>query len=54
LGLIVLSAIGWALSVILIGFPIIWLAGLAALVVMIWFTIKSVLGFLALLSQRGV
>ena len=53
LALIIAGAIGGLLTIVLIGFPIIWLAGFAAFIVMIWFTIKSVLGLLALLNQRA-
>jgi uncharacterized membrane protein len=53
LALLVVSAIGWALTIILIGFPILWIAGLLALILGIWFTIKSGLGLIALLNQRG-
>jgi uncharacterized membrane protein len=53
LALLIIGAIGGILTIVLIGFPIIWLAGLAAFIVMIWFTIKSILGFIALLNQRA-
>lgn len=44
--------IGWMLTIVLVGFPILALAGLAALGIMIWFTVKSLLGLLALLDGR--
>lgn len=53
LAILIISAIGWALTIVLIGFPIIWVAALLALIVGIWFTIKSALGLVALLNQRG-
>lgn len=46
------TGIGILLTVVLIGFPILLLAGLASLVVMIWFTIASALGLIALLDGR--
>jgi uncharacterized membrane protein len=51
--LTVLLIIGWLLSVVLIGIPLLWLAGGLGFCVMIWFTIKSALGLLALLDGRG-
>jgi uncharacterized membrane protein len=51
-GLAILTVIGAILSFVLIGFPILWLAGLAGLIVMIWFTVKSLLGLLALVDGR--
>lgn len=50
--LIVAGLIGAALTIVLVGFPILWLAAVAAFLVMVWFTIKSVLGMLALLDGR--
>ncbi|MBN8608430.1 MAG: hypothetical protein J0L81_16050 [Caulobacterales bacterium] len=50
--LAVLGVIGWILTFILIGFPILWIVGILYLVIMIWFTIKSLLGLLALLDGR--
>ena len=44
---------GWMLTPILIGFPILWIIALIALIVMIWFTIKSLFGLLALLDGRA-
>jgi uncharacterized membrane protein len=49
----ILLIIGWLLSVVLIGIPILWLAAGLGFCVMVWFTIKSGLGLLALLDGRG-
>lgn len=43
---------GGALTVVLIGIPILALAWLAGLIVAIWFTVKSVFGLIALLDGR--
>ena len=48
-GLIAVSAVA---SVFLIGLPFLILFGLLLLLVSIWFTVKSVLGLLALLNDR--
>jgi uncharacterized membrane protein len=50
--LVIASIIGGLLTIVLIGFPILWLTGLIGLGVMVWFTIKSALGLLALLDGR--
>jgi len=50
--LVVLTGIGWLLTPVLIGFPILGIAGLIALIIMIWFTVKALLGLLALLDGR--
>ena len=50
--LVIAAIIGALLTIILIGFPILWLVGVLGLLVMIWFTIKSALGLLALLDGR--
>jgi uncharacterized membrane protein len=50
--LLVMCGVGILLTFILIGIPILWLAGLIALIVMIWFTVKSLLGLLKLLDSR--
>jgi uncharacterized membrane protein len=47
------ALIGWVLTVVLIGFPILWIVGVIALIVGIWFTIKSFLGLLKLLDGRA-
>lgn len=49
----IVGAIGVVLTIVLIGIPIIWLAGLASLVLLIWFTVVSLFGLLALLDGRG-
>lgn len=41
------------LTIILIGFPLLWLVGVTGFVVMIWFTIVSLLGLLRLLDGRA-
>lgn len=46
------ALIGWILAFVLVGFAILWVVGLLYLGVMIWFTIKSLLGLLALLDGR--
>ena len=51
-GIAIFGLIGGLLTVVLIGFPILWLVGIAAFILMVWFTIKSVLGLLALLDGR--
>ncbi len=51
--LIIASIVGWLLTIVLIGFPILWLAGVIGFIVMIWFTVKSVLGLLKLLDGRS-
>jgi uncharacterized membrane protein len=51
--IIVAHAIGIALTVVLIGIPILLLASLAGLIVMVWFTVKSAMGLIALLDGRA-
>ncbi|MES1202038.1 MAG: hypothetical protein ABUS57_11390 [Pseudomonadota bacterium] len=53
-GVIVLTIIGGILSVVLIGFPILWLTWVVGFVVMLWFTVKSAFGLIALLEGRAV
>ena len=50
--LVIAAMVGALLAVILIGFPILWLVGVLGFLVMVWFTIKSALGLLALLDER--
>ena len=50
--LLVAAVIGALLTVVLIGFPILWIVGGLGFLVMVWFTIKSALGLLALLDGR--
>ena len=50
-------AIGWVAGAVLVlvfglGLLVWWLIGIVAFVVMLWFTIKSLLGMLALLDNR--
>ena len=52
-GLAILAVIGVLLSVVGIGLMILWLVGILGFCVMVWFTIKSVLGLLALLDNRA-
>lgn len=51
--LAVVTIVGVILSVVLIGFPILWLAAGLGFLVMVWFTIKSALGLLALMDGRS-
>ena len=52
IGLAILAVVGVILSPVLIGIPILWLVGFLGLCVMIWFTVKALLGLLALLDGR--
>jgi|CXWL01.1.fsa_nt_gi uncharacterized membrane protein len=52
-GIAILGAIGAVLVVVLIGIPIVFLAWVLGLVVMIWFTVTSALGLIALLDGRA-
>jgi uncharacterized membrane protein len=52
-GLVVLGLIGWLLTPLLIGFPVLWLAWALGLLVMLWFTVKNVFGLIALLEGRA-
>jgi uncharacterized membrane protein len=52
IGLAILAVIGAILSLVLIGIPILWLVGVLGLGVMIWFTVKALLGLLALMDGR--
>lgn len=51
-GLIIVTIVGWLLAPILIGIPILWLAWVGGLLIGLWFTVKSILGLLALLDYR--
>ena len=51
-GLAILGALGVVLSVVLIGIPILWLVAVLGFCVMIWFTVKALIGLLALLDGR--
>lgn len=50
--LLVATIIGAILTIVLVGFPILWIAGGFGFLVMVWFTIKSALGLLALMDGR--
>ena len=50
--LLIVGVIGTILTIVLIGFPILWVVGIIGFVVMVWFTIKSALGLLALIDNR--
>lgn len=52
IGIAIATGIGFLLTVVLVGFPILWLAALGGFIVMVWFTVKAVLGLLALLDGR--
>lgn len=52
-GLAVLTLIGWALTIVLIGFPILFLAWVGGAIIAIWFTIKSIIGLISLLDSRA-
>ena len=52
IALAVLMVIGWILTIVLIGLPIIWIAGVGFFIIFIWFTVVSLLGLLALLDGR--
>lgn len=51
IALAILAVIGW-ITFIIGGFVLVWLAGLGALILYLWFTVVSFLGFLALLDNR--
>jgi uncharacterized membrane protein len=50
--LLVATIVGLLLTIVLVGFPILWIAGGLGFLVMVWFTIKSALGLLALMDGR--
>jgi uncharacterized membrane protein len=50
--LVLVALIGWLLTFVLIGFAVLWIVGIAAFLVMVWFTVKSFFGLLALLDGR--
>jgi uncharacterized membrane protein len=52
IGLALVWMAGMILSIILIGIPILLIVGLLWFVLMVWFTIKSSLGLMALLDGR--
>lgn len=51
-GLAIAAVLGAILTIVLIGFPILWIVGIVGFGVMLWFTIKSLLGLMALLDNR--
>lgn len=50
--LVLAGIVAWALTIVLIGFPLLWLIGLVGFVVMVWFTVKSVIGIVRLFDGR--
>ncbi len=50
--LFALSIPAWALTLVLIGFPLLWLLWAAGVLVLAWFTIASLIGLLTLLADR--
>ncbi|MBX9746550.1 MAG: hypothetical protein K2X34_06595 [Hyphomonadaceae bacterium] len=50
--IIIGSLIGWLLTPILVGFPILLIFWLASLAIFLWFTVVSFFGLLALLDGR--
>ncbi|MGE0829135.1 MAG: hypothetical protein AB7O04_07280 [Hyphomonadaceae bacterium] len=50
----VVFLLSWVLTIVLIGFPLMWLCGIAFFIVLAWFTIKSILGCVALVDRRAV
>lgn len=51
--LFALSIPAWLLSLVLIGIPLLFMIAIAGFVVMIWFTVRSALGFLRLLNGEA-
>lgn len=51
--LFVASIVAWMLTIVLIGFPILWVIGVIAFIVMIWFTVMSLIGILRLMERRA-
>jgi uncharacterized membrane protein len=52
-GLAIVWMLGMVLTIVIIGFPILLIVGLLWFILMVWFTIKSALGLMALLDGRG-
>lgn len=48
----IVGAIGMILTVVIIGIPIVMLAAFASFILLVWFTVKSFFGLLALLDGR--
>lgn len=53
LAILIASLIAWALTIVLIGFPLLWLLGAIGFVVLVWFTVKSIFGLVRLIDMRG-
>lgn len=51
--LLIASIPAWLLTIVLIGFPLLWLIALVGFLVMVWFTIKSLIGLLRLFDGRA-
>jgi uncharacterized membrane protein len=51
IGLAIVAVVGW-ITFIIGGFLLVWLAGLGALILYLWFTVVSFFGLLALLDNR--
>jgi uncharacterized membrane protein len=51
-GLALAALIGWLLTLVLIGFAVLWVIGIIGFIVAVWFTVKSFFGLLALLDGR--
>lgn len=52
IGFAILAIVGWLTVVIFVGIVLLWIAGLGSLILFLWFTVKSLLGLLALLDNR--
>lgn len=48
----IIGAIGMILTIVIIGIPILMLAAFASFILLVWFTVKSFFGLLALLDGR--
>ena len=49
----ILGFIGWLTRIVLVGYPIGWLAGAAAFILSAWFVLSSLFGLLRLQSDRS-
>ena len=47
------TTVSLMLTLVLIGFPLLWLFGALGFFVMVWFTVMSAIGLLNLLGDRG-
>lgn len=52
IGLALVALAGWLLTLVLVGFAVLWVVGVIGFIVAAWFTIKSIFGLLALLDNR--